>query len=389
MPEDLATQRAGRAEEEAPAAGAVLRLEASSGRLICRGSWTLGNVGALRRQVALLDLGQRDALTWDMEAISALDTAGACLIRRTQRDLQARGVELASQGLRPEHAALLRMVDDLPGAEAAAFRAPPPALLERLGRAVWERWLEAVRFLAFIGETGMVQGASLLKPRRVRWTSLAHNVILVGFNALPIVGLLSFLVGVVIAYQSAVQLRQYGANVYLADLVGLSMLRELAGLLTAIIVAGRSGSAFTAQIGTMQVTEEVDALRTLGISPVELLVVPKVWALVFALPLLTVCADVMGVAGGMLMGSVVLGVSFATFLGRLQYAVSLTDFLVGVGKAPVFAVIIALVGCFQGFQVRGGAESVGRQTTVSVVQGIFLVIVADAAFSVAFSWFGI
>jgi phospholipid/cholesterol/gamma-HCH transport system permease protein len=130
-------------------------------------------------------------------------------------------------------------------------------------------------------------------------------------------------------------------------------------------------------------------LRTLGNSPVEVLVVPKVWALVFALPLLTVCADVMGVAGGMLMGSVVLGVGFATFLGRLQYAVSLTDFLVGVGKAPVFAVIIALVGCFQGFQVRGSAESVGRQTTVSVVQGIFLVIVADAAFSVAFSWFGI
>jgi phospholipid/cholesterol/gamma-HCH transport system permease protein len=160
-------------------------------------------------------------------------------------------------------------------------------------------------------------------------------------------------------------------------------------LLTAIIVAGRSGSAFTAQIGTMKVTEEIDALRTLGVAPVELLVVPKIWALALALPLLTVFADVMGVAGGMSMGALVLGVSPQAFLERFQYAISLTDFLVGVGKAPVFAVIIALVGCFHGFRVQGEAASVGRQTTVSVVQGMFLVIVADALFSVAFSWLGI
>jgi phospholipid/cholesterol/gamma-HCH transport system permease protein len=358
----------------------------ASGRLGLRGSWTLSQVSGLGPKLRDRDLVERRAVVWDMEGLTALDTAGACLIQDTVRTLEAAGVAITLEGVRPEHAVLLQMVGNQRG---VSLRPPSPSPLESLGRRVWARFLELFQFLAFIGETGTTQAALLLKPQRMRWKQVAHNVIAVGFNALPIVGLLAFLVGVVIAYQSAIQLRQYGANIYLADLLGLSMLRELAGLLTAIIVAGRSGSAFTAQIGTMKVTEEIDALRTLGVAPVELLVVPKIWALALALPLLTVFADVMGVAGGMSMGALVLGVSPQAFLERFQYAISLTDFLVGVGKAPVFAVIIALVGCFHGFRVQGEAASVGRQTTVSVVQGMFLVIVADALFSVAFSWLGI
>jgi phospholipid/cholesterol/gamma-HCH transport system permease protein len=172
-------------------------------------------------------------------------------------------------------------------------------------------------------------------------------------------------------------------------LVGLAMLRELSPLLTAIIVAGRSGSAYTAQIGTMKINEEIDALRTIGVGPQELLVLPKILALIIALPLLTVYADVAGVLGGMIMASSKLGVSFDVFIDRLDDAISLSSFLTGVGKAPVFAVIIALVGCFQGFQASGSADSVGRQTTVSVVQSIFLVIVADALFSIVFNWLDI
>jgi len=190
----------------------------------------------------------------------------------------------------------------------------------------------------------------------------------------------------VIAYQGAEQLQRFGANLYIADLVGLSMVRELSPLITAIIVAGRSGSAYTAQIGTMKVTEEIDALRTIGVGPLDLLVLPKVAALAIALPLLTVYTDMMGMLGGMIMARAQLQVSFTTFLNRLQEAVSLTSYLIGIGKAPVFAVIIALVGCYQGFGVTGSAESVGRQTTVSVVQSIFLVILSDAFFSIAFSW---
>jgi phospholipid/cholesterol/gamma-HCH transport system permease protein len=181
------------------------------------------------------------------------------------------------------------------------------------------------------------------------------------------------------------QLRQYGANIFVADLVGLSMLREFAPLITAIIVAGRSGSAYAAQIGTMAVTEEIDAMRTIGIEPHELLVLPKILALMVALPLLAVFADVLGVLGGMVMAKTQLGVGFGEFMDRFAKAVSITSYLVGIGKAPVFAAIIAVVGCFQGFRTQGGADSVGRQTTRSVVQSIFLVIVADALFSVAFS----
>ncbi len=239
--------------------------------------------------------------------------------------------------------------------------------------------------LSFIGEIATVIAKSIMEPKRIRWRPILFNIRSAGFDALPIVGLLSFLLGVVVAYQGAGQLRQYGANIFVADLVGLSMLREFSPLITAIIIAGRSGSAYAAQIGTMVVTEEIDAMRTLGISPQEMLVLPKLIALIIALPLLTVFADVLGVFGGMLMASQQLDVGFVEFLDRFVKAVSPTAFMVGVGKAPVFAAIIAIVGCFQGFKTKGGADSVGNQTTRSVVQSIFLVIVADALFSIAFS----
>jgi phospholipid/cholesterol/gamma-HCH transport system permease protein len=212
-----------------------------------------------------------------------------------------------------------------------------------------------------------------------------YNLQHAGFNALPIVGLLAFLMGVVIAFQGAAQLQRYGANIFIADMIGLSILRELAPLMTAIIVAGRSGSAFAAQIGTMKVTEEIDALRTIGVAPMELLVLPKVIALLIALPLLTVYADIMGVLGGMLMARSQLGVSFEDFLDRFDLAIRLSHYMVGLGKAPVFAMIVVIVGCYQGFNVGNRADSVGKQTTTSVVQAIFLIIVADAIFSVVFN----
>jgi phospholipid/cholesterol/gamma-HCH transport system permease protein len=252
-----------------------------------------------------------------------------------------------------------------------------------------QAWSGLVRLggmLAFLGEAAVALQRSLAQPRRIRWKPILHNVQTCGFEALPITGLLSFLLGIVIAYQGAEQLRRFGANIYVADLVGLSMVRELSPLITAIIVAGRSGSAFTAQIGTMKVTEEIDALRTIGIAPQELLVLPKVLAMVLALPLLTVYTDVMGIFGGMVMARAQLDISFSTFLDRLDDAISLRSYLIGVGKAPVFAAIIALVGCYQGFETTGSADSVGRQTTTSVVQSIFLVIVTDALFSIVFSW---
>ena len=272
-----------------------------------------------------------------------------------------------------------------PAAPAALSKTQPPTALQSLGHNAADMAQQAGAMLVFIGEIAHALAGWLRHPSRIRWRVVLFNLRSAGFDALPIVGLLSFLLGVVVAYQGADQLRQYGANIFVADLVGLSMLREFAPLITAIIVAGRSGSAYAAQIGTMSVTEEIDAMRTLGIAPHELLVLPKILALVIALPLLTVFADGLGIFGGMFMAKTQLGVGFGEFLDRLVKAVSITSYLVGLGKAPVFAVIIVLVGCFQGFRTHGGADSVGRQTTRSVVQSIFLVIVADAVFSVAFS----
>ncbi len=258
-------------------------------------------------------------------------------------------------------------------------------LAERTGRSAETLWTQTLALLGFVGENAMALRGWLTHPARIRWRPIVFNLRSAGVDALPIVGLLSFLLGIVVAYQGADQLRQYGANIFVTDLVGLSMLREFAPLMTAIIVAGRSGSAYAAQIGTMVVTQEVDAMRTIGIAPLEMLVLPKLLALVIALPLLTVFADVLGVAGGMLMAQAQLGVSFSEFLDRFPKAVSSTSYLVGLGKAPVFAAIVAVVGCFQGFQTQGGADSVGQHTTRAVVQSIFMVIVADALFSVAFS----
>jgi phospholipid/cholesterol/gamma-HCH transport system permease protein len=366
------------------AAAADMRPGPSPSQARCTGAWVLSALTQLERRLAAQSLPGEGELVIDAAAVTAMDTSGAWLLHRTIRALEASGRAVRLQGLRPEFDALFRLV----AARTPAARAPAaaPGLLERIGRQAWDHLRGGLGLLTFVGEVAVALARALAQPRRIRWRPILYNLQTAGFEALPITGLLSFLLGIVIAYQGAEQLRRIGANIYIADLVGLSMVRELSPLITAIIVAGRSGSAYTAQIATMKVTEEIDALRTVGVAPIDQLVLPKVLALVVALPLLTVYTDVMGILGGMLMARAQLDVSFLTFLDRLDEAVSLKSYLIGVGKAPVFAAIIALVGCYQGFQVTGSAESVGRQTTVSVVQSIFLVILADALFSIVFSW---
>jgi phospholipid/cholesterol/gamma-HCH transport system permease protein len=231
-------------------------------------------------------------------------------------------------------------------------------------------------------------GRLLRRPSRIRFVSLVSNIEQHGLNAMPIIGILLFLVGIVVAYQGVGQLRRFGAEILTVDLVGISVLREMGVLITSIVVAGRSGSAFTAQIGTMQVNEEVDAIRTLGLDPLEVLVLPRMLALMIALPLLTFFANMMAILGGAFMASQNIDITFAQFLSLLNQAVTLTHFWVGMVKAPVFAFLIAMVGCFEGMRVRGSAESVGRLTTQAVVESLFLVIVFDAGFSVLFTYLG-
>ena len=372
----------------APAAIAQL----SPQDLALSGSWTARGLGGIYGQLQSVQVPAQTELVADGAGIEALDTAGAWVLQKLLLRLRKEGIVVSVRGLRPEFAKLLQAAEpqladqaDLPLPASAASA----SALEGMGRGAEAALEQMVALLGFVGESAVAFAGCVAHPQRFRWRSILYNIRSAGFDALPIVGLLSFLLGIVVAYQGADQLRQYGANIFVADLVGLSMLREFAPLITAIIIAGRSGSAYAAQIGTMAVTEEIDAMRTLGIAPLDLLVLPKVIALAIALPLLTVFADVLGVFGGMLMARAQLGVGFGEFLDRFVQAVSVTAYLIGICKAPVFAAIIAVVGCFQGFRTRGGADSVGRQTTRSVVQSIFLVIVADALFSIAFSALGL
>jgi phospholipid/cholesterol/gamma-HCH transport system permease protein len=351
----------------------------------CRGAWTLSNLNDLERRIERLGWPTASEVVCDVGEVTAMDTGGALLLQRIESDLVRRGKTVSVHGLKPEFAELVRMVQ----AKARLNHASPAQ------QAGWEKPpLQSVkigtdgvvRALAFLGETTVAIGRSLLRPRLIRWRAMLRVVEFDGVRALPITGLLTFLVGVVIAYQGAEQLRKFGTNIFIVDLVGISLLREIAPLIVAILIAGRSGSAYAAEIGTMKVTEELDAVRTLGISPINLLVLPRTFALVLTLPLLTVYADILGVFGGMLIASGQLNVSFAEFLDRFDEAVAVRHLLIGLAKAPFFAVIIALVGCYQGFQIRGGVDDVGRHTTISVVQSIFLVIVFDAICSVLTSW---
>ena len=359
--------------------------EPGSAETACTGAWTLHGIASLEARLDAHSWPIEGELSIDGSGITAMDTSGAWLLYRTINTLRQGGRSVRLRGLRAEFEALLILI----ASRAAEAQDLPPAAtgaLARFGKQAWTGLLNAGGMLSFLGEAAVALLRALTQPRRIRWKPILHNVQTCGFEALPITGLLSFLLGIVIAYQGAEQLRRFGANIYVVDLVGLSMVRELSPLITAIIVAGRSGSAYTAQIGTMKVTEEIDALRTIGIGPLDLLVIPKVLAMVVALPLLTVYTDVMGILGGMVMARAQLDISYSTFLGRLDDAITLRSYLIGIGKAPVFAAIIALVGCYQGFQTTGSADSVGRQTTTSVVQAIFLVIVTDALFSIVFSW---
>jgi phospholipid/cholesterol/gamma-HCH transport system permease protein len=279
------------------------------------------------------------------------------------------------------------------------FLAFQPAVEQLQPSQSWKtRWLDhigyraivlkktALSMLEFLGEVLVTWWTTFKSSAHIRWVSVFRQCEEVGVKALPIVGLISFLIGVVLSYQSINQLRRFGAEIYTIDFLGVSILREIAVLLTAIVIAGRSGSAFTAQIGTMGLNQEIDAIRMLGLNPILVLVVPRLLAIIVCLPILVFFAMIMGLLGGMLMTGLIIDVTPLQFANYLQKAISHSAFWVGMSKAPLFAILIGLVGCYRGFQVKGSAESVGRMTTQSVVESIFLVIICDALMSILFSY---
>ncbi|MGQ0664547.1 MAG: ABC transporter permease [Pseudomonadota bacterium] len=359
--------------------------------LAAGGRWTLGAAEPLEAELQRLDTGGAEAVRVDLSSLAALDTAGAWLLHRFIERLRGRGVAVEMAGAAPAHAALIaRMAIEEERKSLARPRVSPlREMTERVGRVTVETAAEARDLLSFFGLICITLVLSVARPGRLRFVSLVSHLERVGLNAMPIVGLLSFLIGVVLAFQGADQLRQFGAEIYTINLLGVSVLREIGILLTAILVAGRSGSAFTAEIGTMKINEEIDALKTLGLDPMEILVLPRLIAVMIALPLLAFFANMAALLGGALMTVLVLSIETAAFLSQLQDAITASTFWIGLVKAPFFAFLIGMVGCYEGLKVEGSAESVGRLTTKSVVESIFLVIVADAMFSILFSYLGI
>lgn len=368
------------AEGETVPAGATLEVPAGGRAVRCSGDWTAMGIARLARRRPRVP---RAASEIDLSGVERFDSSGALFLSR----LLDEAPEATLVGARPEWNDLLELVRAERGRfRAARYERRRESVLVRVGRSTLAWLYGFVEFSAFVGEAA----ADVARQAgRLRLTRVAVELQRAGVNALPITGLLAFLVGVVMAYQGGTTLQNYGANIFLVDLIGITMLREMAPLVVAIIVAGRTGSAYAAELGTMRITEEIDALRSMGVTPYEMLVTPKVVALTLAMPLLAVWAAIAGVGGGLIVAAGYYGISPATFLGRFPDAVDASHFWIGVGKAPVFAALIAAVGCFQGLQVRGSAAAVGQATTWSVVQAIFAVIVADALFSIAFQALGI
>ena len=346
--------------------------------LTCTGEWTVNTLSMLQR--ARMSLKQPAVHTLDGSNITLLDTAGAWLLVQLSLQFPAVKVQLSAQ-----HQELFNLVQSYPPPKKPPAKPAAWPFLARLGKAVCTSFTEMKAYLAFIGELSHYSLLWCLQPKRIHWQTIWQTVQRTGFDALMIVGLLSFLIGVVLAYQMGGQLQSYGANIYIVNLLGVSVLREFGPLITAIIVAGRSGSAFAASLGTMTVNQEIAALQTLGVSPTERLALGKIIGLVLALPLLVMWANFTAMLGGLIMAKAQLGISPTVYIQQFHATIGLKQFWLGMVKTPAFAAIIASIGCFQGFRVAGGADSVGQQTTRSVVQAIFLIIVADAFFSIVMS----
>jgi phospholipid/cholesterol/gamma-HCH transport system permease protein len=369
---------------------ATNNLPTPNSALALSGVWTARNLNSIKSQLAQLQalvVPDQSEIVLDGAKLEKIDSAGFWILQNELDKIRQQGKTIQFLNWPVQYHKLVDVVGIEKNSDSVApvseEREAP--LLARLGKVSYLAVQSVLVLLSFIGEVAQSLVQVMWIPKRWRLRMILRQIQIAGLNALPIIGVTSFLLGIVIAYQGADQLKHYGANIFVVDLLGYSMLREFSPLITAIIVAGRSGSAYAAQIGSMVVNEEIDAMRTIGIVPIELLVLPKIIGLLVALPLVTVFSDIAGVLGGMVMARSQLAVDFPEFLLRFGHEVHLASFLIGVGKAVVFALVIATIGCFQGFQTKANADSVGQQTTRSVVQSIFIIIIFDALFSIVLS----
>lgn len=362
-------------------------------RILASGDWVLAHYRLLEPAVGQLQARLPADVVFDLSQLGSLDTAGATLLVNLLGDQRISDLKQLAPTLPVERRVLLETV----GRALQGFTPPPVEkppglaieLLANVGRSMENFWHNLVALLGFIGLTLQTLFANLLRPTRWRITSLVANLQQIGLNAVPIIMLLTFLVGAVIAFLGSTVLSTFGASIFTVQLVVFSFLREFAVLLTAILMAGRTASAFTAELGLMKANEEIDAIQAMGLNPVELLVLPRVLALLLALPMLTFIGMISGIFGGMVVCALTLDISPTMFLTITQSSGGFQNFLVGMSKAPVFAFLIAIIGCLEGFKVSGSAESVGAHTTASVVHSIFVVILLDAVAALFFMEMGV
>jgi len=356
------------------------------------GSWTTAHSERLERLVdgAAREAAKVQCIAIDMAEIEELDTLGAWLLERLARSFKSNGKETQLTGLKPHYRGLIDEMQRVNLQPRIPLERPNRLLLalDRVGRAAAGLMSNVVEFLDLLGELGVAIGRILLHPRRFRLTSAVYHLFRVGWQAVPIMALITFLIGGIIAQQGFFHFRKFGADAYVVDMVGILVVREIGVLIVSIMSAGRSGSAYTAELGSMKMREEIDALRTMGFDPVEVLILPRIAALVCALPILAFLGAIAALYGGGLVAWLYGGMSPAVFLARLKEAISVTHFEVGMIKAPFMALAIGIVACSEGLKVKGSAESLGLQTTTSVVKSIFLVIVLDGVFAVFFAAIG-
>ncbi|NNU17142.1 ABC transporter permease [Parvularcula sp. ZS-1/3] len=360
-------------------------------RIEARGGWTMADgIARIDAQIRKFTETTLDKpLIIDMAGVDNLDTSGAMVLQRTMQACGARA-DLSQplkgfENVSDHHKVLLEQAaGNLVSCETPPPRASWLVVLERVGQATENILDEALHIMSFVGAVMVRMFETIRHPGRFRPTSVVHHMESAGLNALFIVGLMSFLIGAVVAFMGATVLAEFGAEVFAVELVGISVLREFGVLLTAILIAGRSGSSFTAAIGSMKLREEIDAMQAMGIDPLDALVVPRVLALLIAVPCLAFLAAILGLVGGGAVCALALDIPPALFMARTQEIIVIDNFIVGMVKAPVFGFAIAVIGCYQGMMVRGSAEDLGRRTTISVVQSLFLVILVDALFAVFF-----
>lgn len=368
------------------------KLAFQNGQLTVSGDWTLPNYGSLKRDVQkAAAMESPNGYSVNLATINALDTAGASLLVDLLGARQLHELTEQTPGFSSERQELLRLVANAmasPEGETALRSNPITEFLAGVGEKIEDFWHQQRLLVGFTGQILATLASILETPWRWRITSLVAHVHQTGLNALPIVALLTFLVGAVVAFLGATILDDFGATIYTVNLVAFSFLREFGVLLAAILLAGRTASAFTAQLGSMKANEEIDALRTFGLSPVELLVIPRVLAMVVSLPILTFVGMISGIVGGSLVCVVALDISVPQILNILETKVKVVHLLVGLGKAPVFAFVIAVIGCLEGFKASGSAQSVGEHTTSAVVQSIFMVILLDSIAAIFFMEMG-